>query len=257
MNSTKTPAQLVDRALILGVLAFRSRFEGARLVGGANFDSDMAAAMASGVTDWLRDAGVGEALVAEERALLAQPALTWTRNVVVVLQAAGLEESLGAILFALGALDRLPSYDSPTDHEHVVRILPFLSDSPFVTREGMAPREEYMSMRNGVTPIARARIEEEERRAGLWFWRARSRSLVSAGHLERAELEVILAQGASASRALTIPVDERGEFLAEGTRYADLDDRRFARCSMIAEARLRALRWTLSDASWTDVDMST
>jgi hypothetical protein len=88
------------------------------------------------------------------------------------------------------------------------------------------------------------------------LWRARSHSLVGAGLLPSAKLETILKDGAQPSAALGIPVDGKGDFVVFGAAYAQLGDERFQLCSRLAEARLRALRWLLSDESWLDVDMS-
>ena len=59
------------------------------------------------------------------------------------------------------------TYDQRVDAGLVLHRLPFLSDSPFVTREGMSPSEEYASMSRTVALCSRASIEAEERRAGL------------------------------------------------------------------------------------------
>ena len=104
-----------------------------------------------------------------------------------------------------------------------------MSDSPFVTRE---------------------------QRAGAYWWRARSHSLVHSGAIAREELTTILRNGADRTRALGIGVDREGEFLVFGAPYASSSREAFASCSRIAEARLRALRWLRSEASWLDVDMS-
>ena len=112
-----------------------------------------------------------------------------------------------------------------------MRRLPFLSDSPFVTRDGMSAGEERSSMLAAVKLLSEARIRREEQRAGLHLWRARSEALVGAGVLARPRLQAILADGAPKSRELGVAVD--------------------------AESRVRALRWLLSDATWMDVDLST
>ena len=251
----KTKEEAVDRALVLGVLEFRARFEGARAGHGEAYDAETARAMAAGATDWLRDSGAIRAAGAE-RGIFGQAPLSWSREVVVAVQHAGIAESLASILFALAVIDSMPAYDEPADGEALVRKLPFLSDSPFVTREGMSAVEERSSMLAAVKLLPEARIEREEQRASLHLWRARSRSLVRDGVLPRERLEAILAKGAERSRELGIRVDGRGDLIAFGTSYAKLDDEQFAVCSLVAEARVRALRWLLSGESWTTVDMS-
>ncbi len=250
----KTTREAVDRTLVLGVLAFRSRFEGVCLLEeGGSLETAMA--MASGVTEWLRDAALCDAAFGEERAALEQPELSWPGELTIALQSAGLEESVAALLFCVGAIEELPRYDEAVDADAVLHCLPFLSDSPFVTREGMSAREEYASMIGSVTLRSRDAIEAEERRAGAYWWRARSHSLVGAGRIDRHELNATLLAGAAATRALAIPADERGEFLCGDVRYGELDDGTLRSCSRIAEARLRALRWILSDSTWKNVSM--
>lgn len=250
----QTRQQAVDRAIVLGILAFRSLFEGAAHAPGGPRDD--AEAMAAGVTDWLRDAGLWRALVGPERAMLELPPLSWGRERTLTIQRAGLEESIVALLWSLRVIE-LPAFDQSVDADALLRRLPFMSDSPFVTREGMAPREEYASMVAAVELHPRELIQGAQGAASLYFWRARSHALVRAGRLERSRLEDVLREGAPRSRELGLPVDPAGEFLVFGTRYADLDDARFARCSLIAESRTRALRWLCGDGSWIDVDMST
>ena len=255
MNLTRSKQEVVDRAIVLGVVSFRARFEGTRFAA-SGYDAESAKNMAAGVTDWLRDAGRWAALAAPERVMLERPPLTWDKHDTLAIQDAGLDESTGTLLFCLGVLDVLPAYDRTFDSETLLRLLPFMSDSPFVTREGMPPRDEYASMLASVQLLPQMMIEKEEQRAGAYWWRARSHSLVHSGTIARKELTTILRDGADHSRALGIGVDSEGEFLAFGAPFASLSREDFASCSRIAESRLRALRWLLSEASWLDVDMS-
>src|SRR5262245_2964368 len=116
MPSTKTSDEAVDRSLVLGILAFRARFEGTRHSLRPAFDPSDAQAMVAGVTAWVREAGLGGALLDAELAALEMPPMTWSRDLTVAIQGAALEESIGALLFALQVVPNLPAYDREIDN---------------------------------------------------------------------------------------------------------------------------------------------
>jgi len=238
----------------MGIMSFRSRFEGVRFAGDARATEE-AAEMIAGVTGWLFDAGLAPSLVEAEADLLKLEPNSWERQVLVAIGEAMLPESIGVLLAGLNLVSEIPPYDRAADAEPLLRMLPFLSDSPFVTRAGMPPREEWEAMATGVTPAAAANIARAGSVAGLYWWRAASESLVRAGKMPRGELDDILRDGEPRAQALEIPY-VKGDFKTFGKPYATLTADEHKAVSMIAEARVRASRWLLDDdVPWDGVAM--
>lgn len=247
----KTSREAAARAVCLGAIEFRSRFEGAGSDG--QVDKAEAMAMACGVTEWLREARLWSSLIEPERHLMELAPLTWERSTVRSVQQAELSESTGVLLTMLRQFRSLPAYDEAHDVDSLLHTLPFLSDSPFVTRADMAPLEEWQSMAESVELVPAPAVASAERIASLWWWRATSESLVRAGRLSRHRLGVILEEAAARARELEIPFD--GDFVAFARPYSDLTTEQHAAVSRIAEARVRACRWLLGDVDWDEVPM--
>ena len=253
-SDVKTPREIAARAVCMGVMTFRSRFEGVRFAGDAAATQE-AAEMIAGVTGWLFDAGLSPSLIKAEADLLKLKPNSWERPVLVAIGEAMVPESIGVLLAGLNLVSEIPPYDRAADAEPLLRMLPFLSDSPFVTRPGMPPREEWEAMATGVTPAAAAEIAGAESVAGLYWWRAVSESLVRAGKMPRARVAEILRDGEARARVLEIPY-VKGDFKAFGKPYATLTADEHKAASMIAEARVRAFRWLLDDdVPWDAVPM--
>ncbi|HEY7376873.1 MAG TPA: hypothetical protein VIF57_32240 [Polyangia bacterium] len=249
----RTAADIAARAVCLGVLTFRARFEGVR------FDSDgraaeQAAGMIAGVTNWFRDAGLAPALIAPEQALFDLPPNNWERAVLHAIGAALIEESIAVLFAGLNLVAALPAYDSRVDSEELLRLLPFLSDSPFVTHHGMDPREEWTVMATSVSRAPDANLARGEQVAELWWWRVVSESLVRAGTVPRARVAAVLRDGAPTGRGLGIGY-AGDDFAAFGKPYAELTDDEHRAVSVIAEARVRAFRWMQGDVAWDEVAM--
>src|SRR5499427_40316 len=249
----RTAADIAARAVCLGVLTFRARFESIRF-GDDRRAEEQAAGMITGVTNWFRGAGLSEALIAPEQALFDLPPNSWQRPILQALAEAMIEESIAVLFAGLNLVAALPAYDSRVDADELLRLLPFLSDSPFVTHHGMDPAEEWTVMATSVSRAPDADVARGEQIAGLWWWRAVSESLVRAGELPRGRLAAILRDGAPASRALGIPY-AGGDFAAFGKPYAQLAPEEHRAAGVIAEARVRAFRWMQGDVAWDDVAM--
>jgi hypothetical protein len=251
----KTSRETAARAICLGAIDFRARFEGVRFADQVEAgELDNARCMVEGVTSWVRDSGVWSFLIAPERALLSVEAMTWERYIVEDVQRARLTESVGTLLGMLNMFRAMPAYDDRFDAQQVLHLLPFLSDSPFVTRKDMPPDEEWESMAGSVTLVVPEGIAFEEACAGLWWWRAVSESLVRSGRMTREKLDQILAEGAPHSRRFGVELTDN-DFTVFGKGYRHVDTREHAYASAIAEARLRALRWILGDVAWDEVPM--
>jgi hypothetical protein len=249
----RTAADIAARAVCLGVLTFRARFEGVRFDDDARA-AEQAAGMIAGVGNWFRDAGLTPSLIAPEQALFELPPNCWERPVLQAIAEAMIEESIAVLFAGLNLVAALPAYDSRVDGEELLRLLPFLSDSPFVTHHGMDPREEWTVMATSVSRAPDADVARGAQIAGLWWWRAVSESLVRAGTLRRARLAEILRDGAATSGALGIPSAD-GDFAAFGKPYASLTADEHKAVSVIAEARVRAFRWMQGDVPWDEVPM--
>jgi len=250
----KSAREIAARAVCMGVIEFRARFEGIRLAGDAIAATETTE-MIAGVTGWLGDAGLSSSLLPEERGLLALKPNTWDRTVLEALSGAMLPESIGMLFAGMNLIGAIPPYDQLFDAESLLRTLPFLSDSPFVKGPGMPPREEWEAMAAGVTRADEAAIATAEAIAGLWWWRAVSESLARGNDLPRAELVTIMRNCEARSRELDIPFAD-GDFVVFGKPYEKLTPPEHRAVSAVAEARVRGLRWMLDgDVPWDAVSM--
>jgi hypothetical protein len=136
----------------------------------------------------------------------------------------------------------------------LLRLLPFVSDSPFVTEPGMSPRQEWEAMATGVRRAPDADIARRAGAANLWWWRAVSESLVRSGKFERRKLTGILRDGAAKSRSLGIIYTD-DDFKAFDKPYSSLTADEHRAVSAIAEARVRAYRFVQGDVAWDKVPM--
>jgi hypothetical protein len=251
----RTAADIAARAVCLGVLTFRARFESLRFGDGAEAGAaEQAAGMIAGVGKWFHGAGLAPALISPELALLELPPNNWERPVLEAIAEAMIEESIAVLFAGLNLVASLPAYDSRVDADEMLRLLPFLSDSPFVTHHGMDPREEWTVMATSVSRAPDADIARGAHIAGLWWWRAVSEALVRGGELPRPRLAAILRDGAAAGRALGICY-AGDDFSAFGKPYATLSDDEHRAAAVIAEARVRAFRWMQGDVDWDEVAM--
>jgi hypothetical protein len=233
----------------MGALDFRARFEA---MGGSS--DPVPRDMAQGATEWVRDAGLLERSTPGERALFELPVLRWTPDAFRYVLAEEPLEAVGALLWALDLVAEMPAYDTTFPPE-LLRMLPFLSDSPFVTEPGMPPKTELASMTRVVRLRERAALEREEQRAGLWLWRSRTTYLVHTGKLLIEKVRATIGEGLDGCATLGIPVTDDPDFLACGKAYADLELEEYQRVAAAAYARTRALRWLLGDVGWDDVPM--
>jgi len=149
-------------------------------------------------------------------------------------------EALGTLLWALQAIERLPSYDRPFDPAEVVET---------AAGEGRL---------RGVDEL-----QDERESARLWHWRARTTALQAAGDIDLPERYASLDQliAATAMRGserglLALPL--RGDFPAYGKVYRHLSTAELAEAHSIALERHRALNWLCGQGdSWDDVPLDT
>jgi len=235
----------------MGALDFRARFEAMSRPGSTD---PVPREMAQGATEWVRDAGLLERSTPQERALFELPVLGWTPEAFRYVLAGVPLEAVGALLWTLDLVAEMPAYDTPFPPE-MLRMLPFLSDSPFVTEPGMPPKAELASMTRVVRLRERAALEREEQRAGLWLWRSRTTYLVHTGKLPLEKVRATIGDALDDCATLGIPVTDDPDFRACGKAYSELEIEEYQRVAAAACARTQALRWALGDVDWDDVPM--
>ena len=242
------------RACVLGVLAFRGRFE--TVIADAKGDMTEALQMVLGVMDWAEQSGVRVYATKTEDHLFGTAPASWVDPTLRGV-ARWHEESLGSLLWCLDLAEPVP-YDDGFDGEKLFRTLPFLSDSPFVTREDMTPREELDAMLEGATLRDTDEIRAERARAELWLWRARQAQQVAEGKAARTEVMPRVAERATQAASEGILEASDGDFLAFGKRYEALGEQEHAIATSIATSRLRALNWACGRAhDWDAVPLDT
>ena len=163
-RTVKTAADIAARAVCMGVVSFRARFEGIRFAAGAGDDPDTDE-MIAGVTSWLFDAGLAPALLATEAALLRLQA-----------EQLGPGDPRGARRRAAARVDwraaRLPEPGRRSARPTTAATTPsrccgccrFVSDSPFVTRAGNVAGRRVGSDGDGRPSRARRRRRAPRRR---------------------------------------------------------------------------------------------
>lgn len=156
-------------------------------------------------------------------------------------------EAAQVLLWAVGAIDEIPPYDSPADHE-VLKQHPNCSVPEFIERATLRPREE----------IGRARDIAE-----LWHWRSRTRQLIERGDVPHEELAKagmrsfddivrITARAAYNEHSLSACIDE--DFPALGKAYSKLTDEEWFTVRSITMERHFALNWLCGYAPGNDWD---
>ena len=96
----------------MGVMTFRSRFEGVRFAGDTAATQE-AAEMIAGVTDWLSDAGLSSSLIDAEADLLKLRPNSWEREALVAIGEAMLPESIGVLFAGLNLVSEVPRTTAP------------------------------------------------------------------------------------------------------------------------------------------------
>ena len=245
-----SPRDVAGRAIALGLFGFRGRFE--TVLAETQGDLTEALQMIVGAMDWAEESGAKAFCTPTEAQLFGLPASSWMDPTLRNLSRWH-EESLGSLLWALELVDA-KGYDELFDGEALFRTLPFLSDSPFVTRDDMAPREEVEAMLGAVSLRSAAAIETERQLAEIWLWRARTKQLMDEGRNLGAVLEEVAEKAGATDRIAT----QDGDFVAFGKPYKQLSPQEYVVASSIATARLRALNWVCRHSEdWDDVPLTT
>jgi len=149
-------------------------------------------------------------------------------------------EALGTLLWALHAVEHLPSYDRPFDPAEVVE-----------TASGDAHVRDADE------------LYDECETARLWHWRARTTALQAAGGVALPERyasldQLIAATAMRGSERGLLPPPLRGDFRAYDKVYRHLSPAELAEAHSIALERHRALNWLCGRGeSWDDVPLDT
>ena len=112
------------------------------------------------LVDELRSSGLWEGTSPSERAIFEYPPLQLTDRQII--DTSWRAEALGCLVWALGLLDRLPTYDTQMDPKQVLPLITVNEVGAFLRDATLRPSSE----------IERARDVAE-----LWQWRSRTREL--------------------------------------------------------------------------------
>ena len=192
---------------------------------------------------WLIRENLSSALSAGERARLAKPVPEWTQAEVI--EANWQNEAMGVLLWAIGALEELPSYD--TRFERLPAFVPLL-----------APTSDFRGAASLRSPEV---IGQARGTAELWHWRARTRQLLESDEPQAAghDLDAIVRQAATlalAEGSLPEPIED--DFPAYGKPFRALDADEYSAVTSSAVERHRALNWLAGRAAdWDSVPTDT
>jgi Domain of unknown function (DUF4272) len=153
-----------------------------------------------------------------------------------------LSESAVCLLWSLGYVECLPSYDRQADPKLANRL----------------PRESMKALESQVTLRPSDEIERQRGIAELWHWRCRARSLrkernIPTGSESNGGIEAILqrtAEKGAADGLLPLPID--GDFPAFGKPYREITEQEFFLATSIAIERHRAFNWLCGYAPGND-----
>ena len=180
--------------------------------------------------DRLRTDGLWEDTSPSEREIFEQP-----RSAITELQMINTSwraEAIHCLAWALGLVDEIPDYDTLTDPEILM---------PLIPTKDLAGSIRSATLR-GASEIERAREIAE-----LWHWRSRTRQLQEDGYTPREgqpPLDTIVRTVATRMAADgMLPTAIDGDFPVLGRAYRDLADDQRATARSIAVERHFALNW--------------
>jgi hypothetical protein len=179
----------------------------------------------------IRSAGLWEDMTEEERAFIQAGVLETTDQHRI--DASRLPEAIVCFLWALGRLEKLPSYDQETGHDLI---------------ETETGQEALANLKQAaVRPTEELQCQRDF--AELWHWRCRTRRLIESGQLSPAlpngmSLEKVIemaALKAAEEGAFASPIGN--DFPALGKPFRDITAEEFASVTSISQERHKALNW--------------
>lgn len=191
--------------------------------------------------DELRTSGLWEDTSPSERRIFEQPASALTMQDVV--DTSWRAEAEHCLAWALGLVEEIPDYDTQTDPEVLIPLIPTVDIARVCATARLRDRDA---------------IEAAREVAELWHWRSRTRRLQEQGYAPRAgkpSLDQIvrdLAPQLTAKGMLPRVIDE--DFPVLGRAYRDLSDAEWTTARSIAMERHFALNWLCGYAPGNEWD---
>ena len=160
-------------------------------------------------------------------------------------------EAAQMLLWALSAIEEIPPFDTPADHE-ILKQHPGGSVTEFIERAALRPRDE---------------IEWARGIAELWHWRSRTRQLIERGDVPPVSEQLtdagigsfddivrMTARRAYNEHSLPACIDD--DFPARGKAYRKLSDEEWSEVRSITAERHFALNWLCGHAPQNDWDQT-
>jgi hypothetical protein len=196
----------------------------------AQFTSDFEAKFAAR-EEQIRSLGLWPDMDEDERKFLQTGVMETTDRQRI--DASWLVESMVCLLWSLGCVERLPSYDEETTHELII------------AHTQVSPKE--LLMRARFRPAAE--IDEQRDFAELWHWRCRTRSLLASGKISAtlpngmAMEQVIGMSAAKAAEARAFEAPIGNDFPTFGKPFSEMNATEFASVTSISQERHKAFNW--------------
>ena len=178
----------------------------------------------------MKQCGLWPHLTGPEQQFMRTPASQ--RQPQMVMDASWLMESLECLLWALGSIDSLPSYDTQAVVDHLK----------------LLPGSDWTGSVKDVKLRDRKVLETARGVAELWHWRSRTRELQESGRAidlpDGMTLDSIVRLTAPrAAQNGAIPALIGDDFPAFGRAYRDLSTDEWALMASIARERHKAFNW--------------
>lgn len=188
---------------------------------------------------WLHQENIIDHLTPSECHALEMPLGTWSAQMII--DTSWRVEALGMLLWALGAVESVPPYDTQFEPEDVLPPL----DIPQPIIDVLWRAE----VRDEAEIIAACEM------SGLWFWRSQAKQVRQAGALATSDLsysEIIELTALQAYHAGDLPQVIDGDFPAFGKAYAKMDEEQYSMIASIAYERHMALNWLCGFSDYWD-----
>jgi hypothetical protein len=193
------------------------------------------------IVAWFAEEGVKPHQSAQERKLLAKPFGKWSQG--EVFETIWRTEALAALLWALGKLPEMPSYETMVHSKAVFAVIPLLvPTAEFKQTVKLRPDEE---------------IESARQAAEFWHWRARTEQLRQRGFVPPSgdTFEACIERGVKAAkRDKIVPRIKQGDVSILGKPYSQLTQEEYANAHSVAVERHYALNWLCGDSDEGDWD---
>jgi hypothetical protein len=188
----------------------------------------------------LEQLGLTKSMSGRERALAATS--PWELTTRQRIDASWRVESVQALLWAFGAMDHLPPYDSMSTHD-VLDMVPVESGSAILATARLRPEAE---------------IDQARDAAELWHWRSRTRDLMESGASPGAgDLgwdDIVSGAADAAVRLGMFEAPVGGDFPAFGKPYRELEEQERDTIRSITTERHTTLKWLCGFAPGNDWD---